>query len=217
MFVTFEGGEGAGKSTIMRIIAEQVNEHGLFPEVVITREPGGSSIGPAIRELVLSRDFEHLNARAEALLFAAERVQHVEEVIRPALERGALVLCDRYIDSSVAYQGHARGLDRDKIREISDWGTEHLTPQLTLVVDIHPDTGIARKHAQRETNKMEDLSMDFHHVVRQAFLDIAMENESRVIIIDGHQQLDYAVADAMTAIISRKAHLDAPTHPDDLY
>lgn len=190
---------------------------GLFPEVVRTREPGGSSIGEQIRTLVLSADYANLNPRAEALLFAAERVQHVDEIIRPAFNRGALILCDRYIDSSVAYQGYARGLDRDMIRDLSVWGTMCFEPQLTILVDIDPEVGIARKHAQRETNKMEDLSLDFHRTVRDAFLDIAEANPDRIVVIDGAQPLEAAVEAAFTAIMARKTLLDSNTHSDPLY
>lgn len=208
MFVTLEGGEGAGKSTLIKAIASYIREIDSEAEVVTTREPGGGSIGAAVRNIVLSSEFDHLDPRAEALLFAADRAQHVAEVIRPALERGALVLCDRYIDSSIAYQGHARGLGAEEILRLSDWGTAGTHPHLTLVIDIDPNVGLARKHAQKETNRMEDLNINFHHAVRQAFLDQASTNEHRYHVINGHQGLDYVIADVLGIVGARWLNRD---------
>lgn len=199
-FISLEGGEGAGKSTIIKAIAEHMRAFAPGLEVVVTREPGGGSIGSAIRSIVLDSDFHNLDPRAEALLFAADRAQHVAEVIRPALERGALVICDRYIDSSVAYQGVARGLGEQEIEHISTWGSGNTHPNLTIIVDIDPEVGLQRKADQKEINRMERLELDFHHSVRSAFIERAKRDEKRYFVIDGHQPLDYVVADAKSIV-----------------
>lgn len=208
LFVSLEGGEGAGKSTLIKAIANYVNGIDPSAEVILTREPGGGSIGQAIRDIVLNAEFDHLDSRAEALLFAADRAQHVSEVIRPALERGALVVCDRYIDSSVAYQGYARGLGAREIAQLSDWGTAGVHPDLTLIIDIDPQVGLARKHAQKETNRMENLDIDFHHTVRQAFLEQAKTDERRYMVIDGHQGIDFVIADVLGIVGARWLNRD---------
>lgn len=205
MFVTFEGGEGAGKSTLIKAVADHVQSLDAFTGVTLTREPGGSSFGPDIRRILLDRGYAELDPRAEALLFAADRAQHVREIIRPALEDGHLVLCDRYIDSSAAYQGIARGIAPAEIVHLSAWGTADLRPDITLVIDIPVDIGLARKHAQRETNRIEDLGNDFHQLVRDAFLAIAAAEPNRCYVLNGDQPVDYLVADALGIILARKA------------
>lgn len=214
LFISLEGGEGAGKSTLIKAIANYMN--GLEPEteVVLTREPGGGSIGSAVREIVLNEKFHNLDPRAEALLFAADRAQHVAEVIRPALERGALVVCDRYIESSIAYQGYARGLGVEQILNLSAWGSNNTFPDLTVIVDIDPNVGIARKTAQKETNRMENLDMDFHHAVRHAFLDRASQDEKRYMVINGHQPIDYVIADVVGIVGAR--WLNRNLNPEEL-
>lgn len=210
MFVSLEGGEGAGKSTIIKAISAHMRALETDIEVVVTREPGGGSIGQAIRNIVLSSDFNHLDPRAEALLFAADRAQHVSEIIRPALQRGAFVVCDRYVDSSIAYQGHARGLGVEHIENLSAWGSDNVFPDLTLIIDIDPAVGLARKEAQRETNRMENLDIEFHHTVRRAFLDRAVQDPQRYAVIDGHQTIDFVVADVVGIVAARwlNRHLD---------
>ena len=138
-FVVFEGGDGAGKSTQCRLLADALRARGL--EVVVTREPGGTPIGEAIREVLLGAGSDGMAARTEALLFAAARAEHAASLIRPAVARGAVVISDRYLDSSVAYQGAARGLGEDRIAELSLWATEDLVPDLTVLLDVAPGVG----------------------------------------------------------------------------
>jgi len=214
LFVSLEGGEGAGKSTLIKAIAKYMNALEPDTEVVVTREPGGGSIGAAVRQIVLNEQFHNLDPRAEALLFAADRAQHVAEVIRPAIDRGALVVCDRYIDSSIAYQGHARGLGAEQIENLSAWGSGHTLPDLTVVIDIDPHVGIARKTAQQETNRMENLDINFHHAVRQAFLDLAATDGKRYIVINGHQPIDYVIADVVGVVAAR--WLNRHLNPEDV-
>lgn len=177
-FIAFEGGDGAGKSTQIRLLADVLTRAGC--DVVVSREPGGTKVGAAIRAVVLHG--EHVDARAEALLFAADRAHHVASVIRPALERGALVLCDRFMDSSIAYQGVARALDRDQIRDLSLWATTGLLPDLTVLLDVDPAQGRARRGLVHD--RVESEGETFHSAVRQGFLDLAALAPDRYLVLD---------------------------------
>ncbi|MFM8514942.1 MAG: dTMP kinase [Actinomycetota bacterium] len=201
MFIAFEGGEGAGKSTQEALLADHLTARG--DEVVRTREPGGTPAGEAIRAVVLSPEYEGLDDRAEALLFAASRGEHVARVIRPALERGAVVVCDRYIDSSVAYQGAGRNLGMDAVRELSLWATNALLPDLTIVLDIDPEIGLSRLHSR---DRLEGQPLDYHRRVRQAFLDLAAAEPARYVVIDATQDTS-VMADQVRAAVD--ARLDA--------
>lgn len=182
-FIVFEGGEGAGKSTQVRLLADALTARGV--EVVLTREPGGTPTAEAIRALVLDPAHQGLNDRAEALLFAAARAEHVAALIRPALTRGATVICDRYIDSSVAYQGLGRGLGADQIAELSAWATDDLVPDLTVVLDIDPTVGLARAgQVSAQPDRMESESLVFHQMVRQAFLSAAQAEPDRYLTMN---------------------------------
>jgi len=201
MFIAFEGGEGAGKSTQETLLADYLTARG--HEVVRTREPGGTPAGEAIRAVVLSPEYEGLDDRAEALLFAASRGEHVARVIRPALERGAIVVCDRYIDSSVAYQGAGRNLGMDAVRELSLWATNALLPDLTIVLDIDPEIGLSRLHSR---DRLEGQPLDYHRRVRQAFLDLAAAEPAKYVVIDATQDTS-VMADQVRAAVD--ARLDA--------
>jgi len=179
-FIAFEGGEAAGKSTQEALLAARLVEAGR--EVVRTREPGGTPAGEAIREVVLNPRFAGLDARAEALLFAASRGDHAAQVIRPALRRGAIVVCDRYVDSSIAYQGVGRGLGIERIRELSMWATHSLVPDLTVLLDIDPAIGLSRV---TNPDRLESESLDYHRAVRQAYLDLALAEPHRYLVLDG--------------------------------
>ncbi|MBU6245530.1 MAG: dTMP kinase [Actinomycetales bacterium] len=179
MFIAFEGGEAAGKSTQETLLAASLVQAGRA--VVRTREPGGTPAGEAIREIVLSPAYEGLDPHAEALLFAAARGEHVARIIRPALQRGAVVVCDRYIDSSIAYQGAARGLGIERVRELSLWATDGLLPDLTLVLDIDPVIGLSRVTSP---DRLESESVTYHRQVRQAFLDLAAAEPNRYLVLD---------------------------------
>lgn len=193
-FVVFEGGEGAGKSTQEGLLALALENAGR--SVVRTREPGGTPAGEQIRHVVLSPEFAGLDSRAEALLFAAARGEHAARVIRPALERGDIVICDRYIDSSVAYQGIARDLGEDRIRDLSLWATRDLLPDLTIVLDVDPAVGLAR-FAQRDRLEAEPLG--YHEDVRAAYLALAAADPARYLVLDARGGVDEIAA----AILAR--------------
>lgn len=179
LFITFEGGDGAGKTTQIQHVRRWFEERG--HKVVVTREPGGTEMGNELRRLVQNGP-EDIDPRTEALLYAADRAYHVATVIRPALESGIVVLGDRYIDSSVAYQGAARNLGVEEIRTLSEWATHGLEPQLTFLLDLPPQVGAAR--GKEAPDRMERESAEFHSRVRAEYLRIAEENMHRVVVID---------------------------------
>ena len=195
-FIVFEGGEGAGKSTQEALLTEALEQRGLT--VTRTREPGGTPAGEEIRRVVLSPEFEGLDPRAEALLFAAARGEHVARVIRPALERGEVVICDRYLDSSVAYQGFARGLGPRRIRDLSLWATNELLPDLTIVLDIDPADGLGRF---TERDRLEAEPLEYHRQVRAAYLALAEEDPERYLVLDARDDIQ-AIAAAIIARVS---------------
>ena len=176
LFVTFEGVEGAGKTTQIRLLRQTLEAEGR--NVCVTREPGGDALAEGILNLLLH---VAMTPRAELLLFLASRAQNVEAVIRPHLAAGGVVLCDRYIDSSVAYQGYARGLGRDNAAHLNTFATHGLMPDLTFLLDLAPEVGLAR---QQERNRMESESLEFHRRVREGYLAEAQNNASRFCILD---------------------------------
>lgn len=184
MFVVLEGGDGAGKSTQQRLLAAWLAEGGA--DVVVTREPGGTELGARIRELLLHGD--HVAPRAEALLFAADRAHHVETVVRPALDRGAVVVQDRYLDSSVAYQGAGRDLAADDVRRLSLWATHDLRPDLTVLLDLPPQVGHERRAGVHD--RLEREGLDFHERVRREFLDLAEAEAHRYLVVDASLPAD---------------------------
>ncbi len=177
-FIVFEGGDGAGKSTQIKMLGSWLAEKG--HEVVLTREPGGTDLGVHLREALLHGG--HVDARTEALLFATDRAHHVASLIRPALARGAVVVSDRFMDSSIAYQGAARQLGEGEIRDLSMWGTHGLLPDLTVVLDLSPDAAAARRGATAD--RMERESVAFHQRVRESFLGLAAAAPERYIVLD---------------------------------
>jgi dTMP kinase len=183
-FIAFEGGEGAGKSTQEALLAQALTDRGVT--VIRTREPGGTPAAEQIRHVVLSPEFDGLDPRAEALLFAAARGEHVARVIRPALERGDVVICDRYIDSSVAYQGYGRDLGVQRVRDLSLWATGGLLPDLTVVLDVDPEVGLAR-FAQRD--RLEAEPLEYHRAVRAGFLALAQAEPDRYLVLDARQDI----------------------------
>jgi len=179
LFIAFEGGDGAGKSTQGLLLRAWLE--GLGHKVVMTREPGGTEFGAAVRELVLHGD--HVAPRAEALLFAADRAHHVETLIRPALARGEVVITDRYMDSSIAYQGAGRDLGVDEVRELNVWATGGLVPALTVLVDLPAEVGRARRGGVHD--RLESEEDDFHGAVRKRFLALAGADPDRYLVVDG--------------------------------
>jgi dTMP kinase len=205
LFVVFEGGEGAGKSTQVEALAEALRRQGR--DVVVTREPGATAVGERIRGLVLGGDAAStgLSPRAEALLYAADRAHHVATVVRPALARGAVVISDRYVDSSLAYQGAGRTLPVDEVSWLSSWATGGLKPDLVVLLDVEPTTGLARVASRgAAADRLEGESLDFHERVRYAFLDLATTDPKRYLVLDGSrpaEELAAAVAERLAGLL----------------
>jgi dTMP kinase len=195
VFIAFEGGDGAGKSTQVRLLAERLRGLGLEP--VLTRQPGGTELGRRLRDLVLHG--EPMSARAEALIFAADKAQHVEEVVRPALARGRIVLTDRYTDSSVAYQGAGRDLGADEVHTLQMWAVDGLVPDLTVIVDITAEEGRARRGEVHD--RLESEADGFHESVRRHFHALAAAAPDRYLLVDGTAGAE-AVAEAVWARVS---------------
>ncbi|KHE68044.1 dTMP kinase [Halobacillus sp. BBL2006] len=196
LFVTFEGGEGAGKSTMLHEIGKELQQQG-YP-VLETREPGGIEIAEQIREVILDRSHTKMDGRTEALLYAAARRQHLVEKVVPALQEGKIVLCDRFIDSSLAYQGYARGLGMDEVYKINDFAIENCMPALTLLFDIEPEEGLKRIAANkgREQNRLDLEKIEFHHKVYEAYHQLAERYEERIKVINAAQSFDKVKAEA---------------------
>ncbi|UNX55262.1 dTMP kinase [Georgenia sp. TF02-10] len=177
-FVALEGGDGAGKTTQRDLLGSWLR--GLGHEVVLTREPGGTPLGRVLRDAVLHG--EDVDPRTEALLYATDRAHHVHSLVRPALARGAVVITDRYLDSSVAYQGSGRGLGPAEIRDLSLWAAEGLVPDLTILLDVDPATGDARRTG--DPDRIEREPTEFHRQVRHHFLDLAAAAPERYLVLD---------------------------------
>jgi dTMP kinase len=212
LFVALEGGEGAGKSTQVRLLAELLRARGL--DVVVTYEPGDSMIGPDVRRLVLGHDSTGLSPRAEALLYAADRAEHVDAVVRPALDRGSVVLTDRYVDSSLAYQGAGRPLAYDEVARVNAWATDGLLPDLTVLLDLDPVDGLRRAGATPDRLESEPLA--FHQRVRAQFRALAAADPARYLVVDATAEVgDVAgrVADAVLALLEGRAADDRAVVP----
>jgi dTMP kinase len=193
MFITFEGPEGSGKSTQIQRVAEWVRAQGRT--CVVTKEPGGTPIADRIRAIVLDSATVGLDAWAEVLLYSASRRQHVVEVIKPALQRGELVLCDRYIDATIAYQGYGRVIDLGRLQTLNSWATENITPELTLLYDIDEQTGLDRAHARNaemivDEGRFEAEELAFHRRVREGYLTMAGAEPRRFVKIDAHGTIE---------------------------
>jgi dTMP kinase len=197
-FFAFEGGEGTGKTTQLKVLGDALAERGY--EVVLTHEPGDSPVGARLRQLLLD-PATVVTAQTEALLYAADRAEHVAHVVNPALERGAIVLTDRYIDSSIAYQGFARGLDIEEVTRTSRWATGGLLPQLTLVLDLPAEDGLRRARGRSgRADRLEAEAIDFHERVRAGFLELAKADPARYAVIAANGAPDQ-VADAVRAAV----------------
>lgn len=196
MFITFEGGEGSGKTTLIQALMTWLGEANI--DALSTREPGGSMIAEKIRQIILDLDNKGIKAKTEALLFAASRIQHLEETVIPALNQNKVVLCDRYIDSSLAYQGYARGLGFDAVLKINTFALEHM-PNITFYIDQDPKVGLSRIQS-RINNRLDLEQLEFHNQVRQGYLELAKLYQERYIVINGNQSIDAVISDV-------KAHL----------
>lgn len=194
MFVAFEGGDGAGKSTQVRLLAAALERAGRA--VLVTRQPGGTSLGAQVRDLVLHGD--HVSPRAEALLYAADKAHHVDTVIVPALSRGEIVVTDRYVDSSIAYQGAGRDLGAEEIAALQRWAVDGLLPDLTIVLDVSPETGRERRGAVED--RLEAEGDDFHTTVREHFLALAAADPAHYLVVDAQlppQEIHHRVVAAI--------------------
>lgn len=200
IFITFEGGDGVGKTTQAELLSSWLEHRGF--EVVRTREPGGTELGESIRGLLLHGD--HVTQRAEALLYAADRAQHIDQVVRPALARGAAVVQDRFIDSSLAYQGAGRSLALDEVRRINEWATEGLWPQLTVLLDLDPSIAAERRaEAGKTDDRLERETLEFHERVREEYRALAAAEPGRFLVLNAAGDR----ADLHDAIIARVAPL----------
>jgi dTMP kinase len=196
LFITVEGPEGAGKSTILTKIFNRLLQEGF--DVIQTREPGGISIAEQIREVILNTKNTEMDKRTEALLYAAARRQHLVEKVIPALAEGKIVICDRFIDSSLAYQGNARGIGMEEVMNINQFAIEDKMPDLTLYFDIDPEEGLKRiaKHNGREVNRLDLESVDFHTRVREGYQRLMKQYPDRIQVIDASQSKEAVFADA---------------------
>lgn len=205
MFVTIEGPEGSGKSSVTKRVTEILEKEGY--EVVFTREPGGTPISEEIRNVILDKANTKMDGMTEALLYAASRRQHLVEKIWPLSKAGKIVISDRFIDSSLAYQGGARGLGIDKILDLNMYATDGYFPDLTLLFDIESELGLARiaANANREVNRLDLEKLDFHKKVRTTFLELAKRFPKRYVVIDASQSFEKVIQDAYHAIKDRLA------------
>lgn len=198
IFITIEGPDGSGKTTILQMLAENLVNEGY--EVVATREPGGIEIAEQIRKVILDPENTAMDPRTEALLYAAARRQHLAEKVKPALEEGKIVLCDRFVDSSLAYQGYARGLGIDEVYSINEFAIENMMPEMTLYFDIAPEIGLERinKNKGREVNRLDLEKLEFHQKVREGYTILADRFSDRIVKVDASKDLDtvYGQAEA---------------------
>ena len=202
MFITFEGPDGGGKTTQLKLLASALREEGR--DIVTTREPGGTEIGDQIRAVIMNMKNKAMDPRTELLLFNASRAQLVEELIRPSLAAGKVIPCDRYADSTMAYQGYGHGLDKDELRRLLNFATGGLKPDLTLLFDISAEAGLKRRLSNHdEWNRMDDYALQFHERVRGGFLELAAADPERWVVIDADRDPGVIHAEVLD-IVKRK-------------
>lgn len=201
--ISFEGPEGAGKSSILEAILPLLEEKGI--PYITTREPGGVDIAEKIRQVILDPDHTSMDAKTELLLYIASRRQHLVERVLPALAAGKVVLMDRFIDSSVAYQGYGRGLSVEDIEWLNQFATDGLKPDLTLYFDLNVEEGLARiaRNQEREVNRLDLEGLELHHKVRQGYLALAEKEPERIVKIDASQSFETVLADVLTILEKR--------------
>lgn len=198
--ISFEGPDGAGKSSVLQALIPRLEA--MYGEVLTTREPGGVTIAEAIRSVILNPDYLEMDDKTELLLYVAARRQHLQERVRPALAAGKLVLMDRFIDSSVAYQGFGRGLDREAIDWLNDFATDGMKPDVTLYFDIDVALGLERiaRHRQGDVDRLDMASIDLHERVREGYLSLAKKEPERIVTIDASRSLEEVVEAAFVAL-----------------
>ncbi|HOD35074.1 MAG TPA: dTMP kinase [Syntrophales bacterium] len=205
LFITFEGIEGCGKTTQVRFAAEYLRKKGIAP--VVTQEPGGTPLSDSIRRILLNRGGFRIGANAEVLLFAAARAQHVEEIILPALKDNRVVLCDRFSDATIVYQGYGRGIEIDAVRRVIDFAARSLTPDLTLLFDVPVELGleralrrISKKKGPAPEDRFEQEGREFHRKIRQGYLDLAGQEPGRFRVLDGSRKIEEVHRDVCALI-----------------
>ncbi|HIC0285646.1 TPA: dTMP kinase [Streptococcus agalactiae] len=204
LMISFEGPDGAGKTTVLEAVLPLLREK-LSQDILTTREPGGVTISEEIRHIILDVKHTQMDKKTELLLYMAARRQHLVEKVLPALEEGKIVLMDRFIDSSIAYQGSGRGLDKSHIKWLNDYATDSHKPDLTLYFDVPSEVGLERiqKSVQREVNRLDLEQLDMHQRVRQGYLELADLEPNRIVTIDASQQLDEVIAETFSIILDR--------------
>lgn len=200
VFITFEGGEGSGKTTIANMIQKTLAQEGYH--VVLTREPGGVEIAEKIRDIIHDVKYINMDRKTEALLYAASRRQHLVEKVIPALENDAIVICDRFVDSSMVYQGIARGIGIDEVYQMNLFATENILPKRTIFFDIQPEDGLKRVYANkdREVNRLDLENIDFHRKVYQGYLSLCDKFPNRIVKIDASLDIDYVYQQVLKKI-----------------
>lgn len=207
-FITLEGPDGSGKTGQIPLLADYLRSHG--KEVLTTREPGGTEIGDQVRKVIMDLSNKGMNTRTEILLFQASRVQIVEQVIRPALQAGKVVICDRYADSTMAYQGYGHKTDLVFLRSLLNFATGGLWPDLTLLLDLDVEEGLHRRHrGGGEWNRMDDYDVEFHNRVRAGYQQLVQQEPDRWEVVDAHQSKE-AIQQQLRAIVSRHLLLSQP-------
>ena len=196
-FITFEGCDGSGKSTQLKMLSDYLSKNDI-PHI-FTREPGGGKISEAIREILLNGKNSEMTDECEALLYSASRVQHLHDRVQPALDKGELVVCDRYVDSSFAYQAYARGLGVDFIEKINAYAIENYSPDVTIFIDLSPKEAFLRKHGADENDRLEQAGMSFHEKVYEGYKALA-ETKERIVTVNGRQTPDEVFADVLKAL-----------------
>ena len=196
LFISFEGNDGSGKSSVIKAVHQKLNELGY--NVILSREPGGSKIAEKIREIILDKDNLGMDDWTEALLYAASRREHINKTIKPALDRGDIILCDRYLDSSLAYQGKARNLGIDNVYNMNQYATNGLLPDLTLLVCVRPEVGLDRIAKNRsDKDRLELETIEFHHNVYDGYQEVAKTYPNRIKIVDGEKSMEEVASDAI--------------------
>ncbi len=201
MFITLEGSDGSGKTSQLPALAEALRSQGF--ELLTTREPGGTSIGDQIRRVLFDLDNKTMDPRTEILLFQASRAQLVEEIIRPALKDGIIVLCDRYADSTLAYQGYGHGVDLDVLREIVSFATGGLKPDLTIFLDIPVEEGLKRRNKGGDWNRLDDYDLAFHRRVRAGYAELIAAEPDRWVVVNAAQPPQAVAAELQKVVLDR--------------
>lgn len=201
LFITFEGNDGSGKSSVIEVIQNELINRGY--DIVNSREPGGSKIAEKIRNVILDIDNTGMDDKTESLLYAASRREHIQKTVLPALNEGKIVLCDRFIDSSLAYQGHARGIGIDNVYHMNLFATDGLLPDLTLLICVRPEIGLARiqNNNRGAFDRLENEKMSFHQKVYEGYLEVAKKFPNRIVVVNGEQSKEEVQKDALAVVI----------------